>query len=50
MKTYRKLLPMKTLPVLFARIAAVAAPVVAGAVDRPHVPIGIHAAALNGDR
>ncbi|MNQ67766.1 hypothetical protein D3C85_823020 [compost metagenome] len=32
MKTYRKLLTMKTLPVLFARILALAAPVVAGAV------------------
>ncbi|MGH7020264.1 MAG: DUF3617 domain-containing protein [Brevundimonas sp.] len=32
MKTYRKLLTMKTLPVSFARILAVAAPVVAGAV------------------
>jgi hypothetical protein len=32
MKTHRKLLTMKTLPVSFARILAVAAPVVAGAV------------------
>ena len=32
MKTYRKLFPMKTLPVSFARVLALAAPVVAGAV------------------
>ena len=32
MKTYRKLLTMKTLPVSFARALALAAPVVAGAV------------------